>query len=112
MREKEENPVADRAGHKFTLRLTEELHQVIFARSAREGRSVNTEILLRLAQTVDDEHVAKVRESRTHLGVIEFLASSVEELAGLLTEEQRGSERVKVMLDLARRLSAPEVRSK
>lgn len=89
------------------MRLTERLHEVISESSAREGRSINTEILLRLAQTVEDDTTAKARQARMHLGMIEFLANGIEELAGLLTVEQRETDRIKLILDLSRRLSQP-----
>lgn len=108
MTQKEENPVADRTDHKFTLRLTERLHDAIYASSVREGRSVNTEILLRLARTVDDDQAVLASEARLHAGIIEFLAMGVEELAALLPEEQRRSERVKVLLELTGRLTPPK----
>ena len=109
MTQKEENPVADRTDHKFTLRLTERLHDAIYTSSAREGRSVNTEILLRLARTVEDDQALQTSEARLHAGIIEFLAAGVEELAALLPEEQRKSERVKVLLELTGRLTPPKV---
>ena len=108
MTQKEENPVADRTDHKFTLRLTEWLHDAIFESSARQGRSVNTEILLRLARTVEEDQALQASEARLHAGVIEFLAMGVEELAALLPEEQRKSERVKVLLELTGRLTPPK----
>jgi hypothetical protein len=109
MTEKEQTPVADRSDHKFTLRLTEGLHAVIEDSSNREGRSMNTEILLRLARTVEAEEVVQVRVARNNLSVIEFLADSVQELAVLLTEEQRESDRVKTILDFSRKFTSAGV---
>ena len=112
MTEKEQTPVADRSDHKFTLRLTERLHAIIEDSSSREGRSMNTEILVRLAQTVDDEEAVRVRVNRNNLGVIELLADSVQELVALLSEEQRQSDRVKTILDLSRKFTSTGIPSK
>lgn len=66
---------------------------------------MNTEILLRLAQTVEEDEAARVRESRLQLGMIEYLADSVMELSGLLTDECRDTDRVRTILEVASRLS-------
>lgn len=69
---------------------------------------MNTEILMRLAQTVDEEEAAKVREGRLRLAMIEYLADSVIELAAMLPEEQRSTERVQALMDVAGRLVPPK----
>lgn len=73
---------------------------------------MNTEILLRLARTLDDEEAVRVRVARNNLAVIEFLADSVQELAGLLSDAERQSDRVKTILDLSRKLTSTEIPSK
>lgn len=107
MTQKEDTPKAGANDYKFTLRLTEELQDAIHKTSAREGRSINTEILLRLARTVEQDKEGQDQAMRTHLGLIEFLLSCIEDLSLLLSDEQRQDSKVQLMLELTRSLSKP-----
>lgn len=96
--------VATADDHKFTLRLPEGIHEALEATRQREARSLNSEILLRLQRTIEQDQLLVDQRMRTHLGLIEFLAGCVQELASMLPEEQRSDTKVQLMMELSRKL--------
>lgn len=107
MTEFQDAPTASADDHKFTLRLPEDILSPLEANRKRESRSLNSEILLRLQRTFDQDRAVADQSMRTHLGLIEFLAGCVEELAGLLPEEQREDTKVQLMVELSRGILRP-----
>jgi len=107
MTDKEEPFGVGRDTRKINLRLPEELRDKITDASVANGRSVNTEILLRLAASVNNEEEGNARQLRTQLGLIEFLANSVSDLAARLTDDQRTDQRVQMMVELSKSLMGP-----
>lgn len=92
--------VASADDHKFTLRLPEGIHEALESTRMRENRSLNTEILMRIQRTIEEDEKQATQRERTHLGLIEFLAGCVQELAAMLPEEQRSDTKVQLMVEL------------
>ncbi|MET3135416.1 hypothetical protein AAKU55_005726 [Oxalobacteraceae bacterium GrIS 1.11] len=107
MTEKEEQLGVGRHTRKINLRLPEPLRDEIVEASKASGRSLNTEILVRLEASVLDESATTLHLVKTQLGLIHFLANCVTELAALMTDEQRANQRVQVMLTLSKSLVEP-----
>lgn len=107
MRQHPDALIATADDHKFTLRLTDPLFESLESASRRESRSLNSEILLRLQRTFEQDAELEKQCMRTHLGLIDFLGGCVEELGLMLPAEQRADTKVQLMLELVRQISRP-----
>lgn len=96
--------IASSDDHKFTLRLPEDIHGSLEIARSKEGRSLNSEILVRLQQTIEYDQLA----GRINSGLIDFLAGCVQDLADMLPDEHRSDTKVQLMVELTRNLRQPK----
>jgi len=104
--EKFNNPSVGRDADKFNLRLPSGMRDAIAEAAKSGGRSMNTEIVDRLEKSLTDDPAKTVNAVLMHVGLIQYLARCVEEIALMVPPNEDTGGRIAAMLEVARVLTA------
>lgn len=94
-----------RESDKFQVRLPDGMRDAIAASGKENGRSMNAEIVARLEQSFAIQPKALLSLMATHVGLIQFLAESLEEVAKLVPTDSPAQVKVAMILKLSNSLS-------